>query len=39
MFGHSENSNKVVIFPKVGTLSEAARHLGLILEPGSVWPW
>ena len=27
MFSHGYNSNKVVIFPRAGTLSEAARHL------------
>ena len=30
MFGHGNNSNKVVIFPKAGTQLEAATHLDLI---------
>ena len=30
MFSHGNNGNKVVIFRKAGTISEAARHLDLI---------
>ena len=34
MFGHGNNSNKLVIFPKAGTLLEAARVRNLYLQAG-----
>ena len=36
MVSHSKNSNKVVIFPKAGTLLEAARVRNLYLQAGEL---